>query len=342
MSQFAYGDSYGGVAQNELAMDAARDSRYFNTLSQRLAIQRLIQDQQQNDFRNSLAASQTGEENRRFYGYELPMKQEAQQNTFLDRLLQRQQAHQDMLSREKIAAMHYGDVNADQDYAEAHDAVLKGLMTPDKAGAMFPSLTPAQRNRLQSYFNILGQRESADVAPAEAQGTALSDALNEELSGKRLAKGTADLTAAATKAKSGLNWLWGPNSESSIDKRTQQAIKDLTEGRGRGAVELDPAVLAQFVDDRLKRPAYNRFVQWDPGREAFVPTPIPRNFSWSSPLDVSGPRSSVPSTVPATGPGPIPPAAGTPIMPQSKAEFEMLPRGALYTNPADGKIYRKR
>lgn len=326
--RFAYGDSYGGVAQHELALDAGRDSRYFNSLNQQRALEQMLAQREQAEFANALAVAQLAENSNRYRG-EQQYRNQATQSSFLDRLLANKQFYDELASRERTAGLNFraGQAResartADADYSEAAEMIGQG-MPPEQVNRLF-QLQPPQQNRLAALFSMLARQEEEELAPIETSGRAHQSAIQAALDNARRMKAESEALQRFTPF----------TRNSTIKERVAKTpLEQLP--------MLDTPAFNSFIQQMILKEKLDSMLRGDPATQRIEMIPQPRRFRSFTPPgldDVS--NLGLAPTAPAAGMNALP-AAG-PIMPSSRAEFAALPKGALYINPADGKVYRKK
>lgn len=327
MPRMVYGNDYGDVANRELAMDSQRDNRYFASLRHNLALEELARRQQQEDFSNAYALAQMVENARRYRG-EQDYRNQQTRSSFLDRILQNQQFYDELGSRERIAGLNLrrtegreADRDAERDYSEALQMVNQGV-PPGDIGRMF-KFNPAQSARLAAHFANLARMEEADLGPLETSARA----------NQSIIQGTVDNARRSKAEQDALKRFTPFTLDSTIKKRVaDMALKDLP--------MLEPQVFNNFIQQMILKEKLDALLRGNPATQQIEMIPQPRRFSQASPA-LSTPGSAPASPAVGYAPPTTLPAAG-PVMPTSQAEFAALPKGALYINPADGKVYRKR
>lgn len=303
MPRFIYGDSYGDVANRQLAYDQARDQRIFQSLAANRAAAALRQQAAQaaadNEYRNAAMsndvsyrrsllarededrASRTGE---REFDKKLHI---------FDRLFQLDKFNKELDLESKALARELGD----KDYSEAAGAVEGGMVSSDDLSALFPNLSALQKSRLGKYQDKLSEQTEAENIEAQT----MAKNLNAKLNAMKLAAAKAKITGAdLTEVTDRLNfprWIGGtgfegtlkdeadaraaaltqPPPDTRIDPlKMDELMKQLLSGRGRlgSMVSLDDAG-QQFVPARRPNP-FRRAPALLPENSPVAPAAVPR------------------------------------------------------------------
>lgn len=276
--KFVYGDSYGDVANRELAMDSARDSRFFRSLDARNALAQMAQQQAQQEAANRfqmmqfLARQREAQEATRYNRFQ---DQQMQQARLSDQGGQNRRFYDELALKKQIADMQHGNAGADQDYNEAYQAITEGALTPEQLPQAFPTIPPNQRNRLATYFSNLANQEQQEIEFGQDD----ANLLNEQIARKRLQEGIRKATEEAKASKKGFNFS---PSEADIDANLATAIQALKAGTGLKNVPLPENVIPEFLEMLVKNRRLSESVKWNPKEERFEARPIPRRFNRST------------------------------------------------------------
>lgn len=170
---YAFGDSYGGVAQNELALDAARDSRYFQSLADQRSRDRAAQDynlaQQQLAQQHATSQAQLAQafaEHRDAVNYQQQALNQAAQEAdanrqnelnitnlrvapYANKLDARTQAN---IYNQAWVGINNGSIRTPQDLATFSNA-----LTPDDINRLMPALNEAHNRLLTAFGNQQAQ-----------------------------------------------------------------------------------------------------------------------------------------------------------------------------------------
>lgn len=196
--------------------------------------------------------------------------------------------------------------------------------------------------------------------------TAVGQAMINE---RNAAAGNASASAAATRAKLPLELrkLGAEAAKAGKDAGDKlPPIADVTSilpktapEDGNGTPQTDPSQVAQVLSWLAQHPKANvgDYVNQSPvgSPGAVVPSDTdvllgalkvvgkPGAGEVESPAEDAGENGEEPGQLPAgKAPATVAPAAGEPAKPTTQAQFDALPKGALFINPADGRVMRKK
>lgn len=293
MPGFVYGDSYGDVANRELAMDSARDQRFFQSLAARRAFDQALAQRQQEDFRNqlgilSMLAQQR--QNSESLNFNRATRAEDTQRDFLKSLLQNKQFYDSLASNERVAGLRLGgtaardaDREADRDYSEASGLAEQG--TPLTELSKMFKLTPEQTARLTARIAQAAKQETADLAPSEA----IQSASLPFIQGL--------ITEARRKAaeKAALEKFTPFTLDSTLKKQVAEMPADKLP-------RLDDAAFRTLIENNLFKQKLDTLLRADPATQTVSPIPLPRRFQASNPSAMVAPPS--PPAVRAAAGGP--------------------------------------
>lgn len=284
MPRFIYGDSYGDVANRQLAYDQARDQRIFQSLAANRAAAALRQQAAQaaadNEYRNAAMsnnvsyrrsllarededrASRTGE---REFDKKLHI---------FDRLFQLDKFNKELDLESKALARELGD----KDYSEAAGAVEGGMVSSDDLSALFPNLSALQKSRLGKYQDKLSEQTEAENIEAQT----MAKNLNAKLNAMKLAAARAQITGPDFKAQTEgvLNfpkWFGGKGSHDELREEAAARAAALTQPPS--GTRVDPLIVGQMMDQLMKgRGRLGSMVSLDDEGQQFVPARRPNPF----------------------------------------------------------------
>lgn len=286
-----YGDSYGDVANRELAMDQARDSRYFQSLAANRAAEQIEMQARQAEAANRLAAVQAAMNQRRYLEEMAQRREQAafSNNYNLMNALQRQREFQSELNyrrnmdqesqrrwNEELALKRsqLQDQQGNADYREASDAIMRGLVRPDAIPNLYPKLNPTQQSRLGDYYNTLAQQEAEQIKSGETLAKTVQAMINAE-------RQSAGIAGLGMVPKLG---LFG-NGQGAIDEynKNVEAIK-------ANPPLLPPDKYQAFLASLGKRGIPLNNLSINEENQSFGPAPVPRLYNRA------GTQPSVPFT----------------------------------------------
>lgn len=274
-----YGDSYGDIANRQLAMDQARDARYFQSLAANRALAAMAQQQQQASMDNAYRIASVIQSQREAQAARAAQAQHWADSMAMDRwktMLQNQQYQQGL----QLQRDQFTDKTGQKDYTEALGAVQQGLVNPGTIKTVFPNLGEDQASRLNEYYNILGKQEEDAITASKS----LANNLNAEvLAKKRIAAG-AQLDADLAKAQTGWNmprWLGGSGLDSTLAE--ESAVKKDAVLAGKAPLppgtRLPNQQIEDYIKSVLKNKGYADRVQFDDETQTWQPVIQPRRFA---------------------------------------------------------------
>ncbi len=338
MARTLYGDSYQGIAGLELGTDAARDQRFFNSLSANQRAQQIADAEDQSaagqqlqwaQFLAGLAAQRRAQQEQA----ELQSQGLDQPHLQLAQLLQQAKLAREgnQLTRETNAA-RLGQAQG----SELMGFVGQGAVRPDQISELYPDIPEATRQRAAAIFgNLAAQEEQQSTGNRNAAKTA-----NELLESERMKQ--AVLLAKATPGSGFLRRTvpyvlpYGPLANQflppvtdpvSQEEAKAKIIADTRAGR-QPLPPLTPEQFSTFLNNLFRNRPLQGKVQVDESAQTFSPAELPRRFLAPSPIaaSVAQPRPGV-SKVYAT---------------EAEARADGLRSGdtALFIHPGTGKVRR--
>ena len=301
--QFVYGDSYGGVAQNELAQDASRDSRYYQGLGAQRANRALDFQDQQAEAGNQLAwqqliqqAAEAARRNQLDQSREQLLRDQMGQNNtqFVDKLALDKQAQDSLdayhrgtldINRAKEAAFDTPEAKSAPLFAEGMQLAQGGYGDRSNLdlATLYPGLSPNQLARIQAVINS----RRAGVEANDEAGVNQAQILNDRLTNIKRANLSKLLTANPP-----TKWFGMRNDPDALSRSLLEV------NAGQRDAELAPIPPAdpnfqKFMLDLGKNPKMANIVQYDEDKQQVLPVrrPLP---TLTSPSAALGPAEEAP------------------------------------------------
>lgn len=273
-----YGNSYDSIGQQELSRDAARDSRFFRSMDAQRALEAMAQQQQQQEAANRFQQMQFLAQQRQ-QQYANRFSAENQQYSHLQNYLQQQfqnkQFYDRLASQEKVAGLRLGEVSAkdanrtgERDYNEAFNMISQGV-PPDQASALFKSIAPDERARLQAHYANLAQLEEQNLAPSIATQQEQLVMLRQALEKNKRTKAEADELKKFTPFK--------------LDSTIKKEVADLPSDK---LPKLDQETFRRFIQDNILKDHLDSLLRADPTTQSIEPVPLPRKFRLNAPTAI--------------------------------------------------------
>lgn len=288
MPRNLYGESYSGIASQELSRDSARDQRYFQSLAARRAVEQMRHQQQQAAFQNQMAVNQLSANlamQREGRNREAMQSREGRQERLMDDIIQNRQFYDKLkFEREKLGSET--GVNkariAEREMNEATESISDGTL---KAGSnfdeLFPNLDTTQRKRLQVMAKSVQEFEDEQAAAAEAAAKAANAQIKLATSAKQdaLKAELGEMDVALAEKLKGPNMprgVWslgmGDGTEGTLQAEAAKARSARLGGVGSpGEVRLDSKELSELLNQIMKNRAYSDYVTFDTESGNFVP-----------------------------------------------------------------------
>lgn len=324
MPRMLYGESYGGIASQELARDSARDQRYFQSLAARRQVEQMMAAQRE----AALARRQRAQE------FAASMEMQRAGLDRQDRTLSTNRSDRlfdSMLENrrfyDKLAADTADDRSrrSDVEFRSASDAVLEGAIRGTEVDKLFPSLSDIHRNRLKALSRSVEEFEGEESSASQSA----ADSANAQIKLATMAKreglmGDIDeLDASLRTSLKGPNmpkWLpFGDGTEGTLKREAAAKMLALTQGKPMHEVNLTSAELQALLQSILKNRNISDNATFDDTTQSFVP---------------SVRRRGMPPITNGGAPGPGMPAGAPPIQPTIQPNISQpnIASGQMFNN----------
>lgn len=294
MPRYIYGEGYGDIGNRELATDAARDSRFFNTLNANQRAQQIA------DAEDQAAASQQMQWSSLLANIAAQHRQEARAGQAHDfDLFKLQNANRQFQQQLQLEAQRIAASQGDRKAQEFMALIGQGAITPGQADELYPGLPEGTRDVGKAVYGNFAAENSAE---ATANDNAAQNA-NQLLRMERLKKANNEAMAKFPTSKSFLGF--GGRTAEEQKALMAPIVADVEAGR-QPLPFLDPLEFKTFVDALFKNRGLQNRVAVDEERQAFMPAPTQRRFMM--------PQSAPPvNPQPTAAPTPSPAATTIPV-----------------------------
>lgn len=326
MARQLYGESYGGIASQELARDSARDQRYFQSLAARRAVEQMNFQRQQAEQENAFRVAQLSANlaaQREAAGRDFERYRDTRQDRLLDSFLENKRFYDQLgFNKSKLTSDEtIGKARIqERELDDATRAITEGsIRSENDIDSLFPNLDATQRRRLKVMAKSVDELEDQDIAASEAAAKAANAQLKLGTDAKRSRLGgdIDKIYEAYLDQVKGPNlprWMGGGGTEGTLNREAAAKMMDITGGQPMFNVNLEGEELSTLLNNILKNRSIAESVAFDDKTGQFVPL-LRRRGTPGAAAPVAGPTIPAAVAAPGLAPAVVQPTINRPRVP---------------------------